>query len=98
MIYLAELNDEGLCVGIKSVLKFEDHLKANHIQIESMNQELLYRKYENGNWSDIKPLPSIPAEETLNDRFERLEKQIQEDNLMQFEVLATIYEELLSKG
>ena len=44
----------------------------------------------------IKKAPKI---ETAEEKIARLEQQIQQDNLIQFEVLATIYEELMaSKG
>lgn len=45
--------------------------------------------------------PSInPTEphETIEQKIERLEKQVSQDNLVLFEVLATIYEELLMRG
>lgn len=41
--------------------------------------------------------PTEPTE-TIEEKIIRLEQQIQESNLVQLEVLATIYEELLMKG
>ncbi|MFJ7850801.1 hypothetical protein ACIQZM_18030 [Peribacillus sp. NPDC097206] len=41
--------------------------------------------------------PELGVFESLEQKVDRLEKQVTEDNLVQFEVLATIYEELLSK-
>lgn len=37
-----------------------------------------------------------PKVETSEEKLDRLEKQIQEDNLLTYDVLATIYEELLT--
>jgi hypothetical protein len=39
-----------------------------------------------------------PPQETLEQKVDRIEVQRQEDTLMQLDVLATIYEELLMKG
>jgi hypothetical protein len=45
------------------------------------------------------PAEPTETEPTLEEKITRLEQQIQQDNLVTFEVLATIYEELLaSKG
>jgi hypothetical protein len=38
----------------------------------------------------------VPPQETLEEKIARLEQQIQNDTLVQFDVLATIYEELLT--
>jgi len=47
---------------------------------------------------EINPEPSSTVE-TTEQKIERLEQQVQSDNLIMMEVLATIYEELLaSKG
>ena len=49
--------------------------------------------------SFVTPEPEIIIQpETLEQKIERLELQIQQDNLITFEVLATIYEELMKKG
>ena len=41
---------------------------------------------------------ALPKEESLEQKIERLERQIQQDSITNFEVLATIYEELIMKG
>jgi len=45
------------------------------------------------------PVKPLPPQETAEQKIERLEQQVQSDNLIMMEVMATIYEELLaSKG
>jgi len=44
------------------------------------------------------PQEPIEPQETLEQKVERIELQRQDDTLMQLDVLATIYEELLMKG
>jgi hypothetical protein len=46
---------------------------------------------------DVPPIEpiSVSPQETLEEKIARLEQQIQENTLIQFDVLATIYEELL---
>jgi hypothetical protein len=49
--------------------------------------------------SFITPAREVVIVETTEQKIERLEQQVQQDNLILFDVLATIYEELLaSKG
>lgn len=48
--------------------------------------------------SFLTPEIVVVPTETLEQKIERLEQQIRNDNLVQFEVLATIYEELITKG
>lgn len=66
-------------------------------EIESELGEIGQILQPDGTFSTPEAEPVEPAE-TLEEKIDRLEKQVQEDNLMQFEVLATIYEELLMKG
>jgi hypothetical protein len=50
---------------------------------------------------EVSPMPTeLPQEtqETLEQKVDRIELQRQDDTLMQLDVLATIYEELLMKG
>lgn len=51
-----------------------------------------------GTFITPEPTPTEPVE-TAEEKLERLEQQVTQDNLIQFEVLATIYEEIqLLKG
>lgn len=50
------------------------------------------------NGTFITPAPNPVETETLEDKITRLEQQVQMDNLVVFEVLATIYEELVTQG
>lgn len=59
MIFYAELNEQNVVVGIKMV-KGELDL-PNHVQIDSMDGEYMYKKYENDMWSKEKYLPDMGA-------------------------------------
>ena len=66
-------------------------------EIESEIGELGQIKQPDGTF--VTPEPVITETiETLEQKLERLEQQRQADSLVQFEVLATIYEELLMKS
>lgn len=66
-------------------------------EIQSDIGELGQIMQPDGTFITPEPLPVEP-QETLEEKIERLEQQIQQDNLITFEVLATIYEEILMKG
>lgn len=66
-------------------------------EIQSDIGELEQIRQPDGSFVTPEPTQTEPVE-TLEQKLERLETQITEENLMQFEVLATIYEELLMKG
>lgn len=59
MIFYAELNEQNVAVGIKMVNEELD--VPNHIQIESLDEEYMFKKYENGEWSTEKFLPDAGA-------------------------------------
>ncbi|WP_053955090.1 hypothetical protein [Inediibacterium massiliense] len=52
MFYYAQLNENCVCIGI-SCLSGEIRNKRM-IQIESMSEDFLWRKYEHGEWSKEK--------------------------------------------
>lgn len=96
MYFYAELDEMGVCISVKQVNGEMNY--SNHIRIETYNSDLLNRPYNNGQWGEkILPVTPLPKE-TLEETIARLEHQIQQDNIVTFEVLATIYEELLNKG
>jgi hypothetical protein len=96
MKYYAEINGDGLCIGLQTAYKEIDDQRK--VEIESHNMDYLWKKYSNGVWSSEKFPPEPLNSESVEEKIERLEQQIQQDNLIQFEVLATIYEELVLKG
>lgn len=61
MINYAQLNDENICIGI-SQLTGEVEVE-NMVQIEDFNEDYLWRKYENGQWSEEKFYPPVPEPE-----------------------------------
>lgn len=66
-------------------------------EIESYDAEIGQIMQVDGTFITPEPVPTEPIE-TVEQKLERLELQRQSDNLTQFDVLATIYEELLLKS
>lgn len=62
-------------------------------EIESAQGEL-GQQYVDGKFIDV-PIEPQPIVETTAEKLARLEQLVQEQNLTQMEVLATIYEEIL---
>lgn len=101
MIYLFPSGNSYSIVYEGNVLTEEQ--KANSIKVEKLpDGEGALKRDENGTFYfepfEIDLEESIEATETIEQKIDRLERQIQQDNIIQFEVLATIYEELLMKG
>ena len=59
MIFYAQLNGNGICIGI-SMLSGEVN-QPNMIRIDDFNEDYLWRKYENGQWSTEKYEPQTTA-------------------------------------
>lgn len=77
MIYV-ELNENNICIGVK-VVSGEINL-SNHIPIETADFDYyVWRKYENGEWSEQKfePISTAPIEEfeALKQRATALENE-----------------------
>lgn len=76
MIYLAELNEFNICIGTKTVKGMINDGK--HVEITEPNFDFyVYRKYEDGVWSEEKFLPEAPQVE-----LGRIEKLEQENELL----------------
>lgn len=59
MHYYAQINENGICVGVSSL---SGEVQAeNMIKIDSYSEDYLYRKYENGAWSKEKYEPQSTA-------------------------------------
>jgi hypothetical protein len=95
MPFYANIDQTGLCIGVTETL--EAIADPNSIEIDGLDGNYLYRKFENNQWSIGKFPPTLVEQETAEQKIARLEQQIQADNLVTFEVLATIYEELLAQ-
>lgn len=80
MVTLAELNENNICKGVKQVLEMIND--GHHVEIENYDFDYyVYRKYENGQWSEEKFLPDAPQVELT--RMEKLEKsQTDQDELI----------------
>jgi hypothetical protein len=71
MVHLAELNENSICIGVKTVKYFIDD--GRHVEIESPDFDYyLWRKYENDQWSEQKfePVSTAPIDE-----FEQLKQR-----------------------
>lgn len=91
MKFYAQLNENNICIGISQLSG--EVTADNMIEIETASNDFLWRKYNNGVWSDEKfePIPEPTTPEPTN-------AEIQANQLVIMEVLATIYEEMLAKG
>ena len=54
-MFYAEINQDNICFAL---LETDNEInKPTMIQIESMNTNVLGRKFENGEWIDVEPEP-----------------------------------------
>lgn len=90
-VYQAVLNDDNVCVGLKQTKeKIDDDY---HIEIDSMDNDYMWRKYDDGEWSDDKHKPESDndtEELTLDD----LKKQADDADIDQSEAILELYEML----
>lgn len=61
MIY-AQINDDNICIGISQLSGAVS--SSNMILIGSLDQSLIGQKYENGEWAQVEPEPSVPEPPT----------------------------------
>lgn len=61
-MFYAELNDLKICVGLSNLSGYVD--APNMVLIETMNEDLTWRKYENSTWSAEKY--TVPATDPLD--------------------------------
>ncbi|GIO63586.1 hypothetical protein [Paenibacillus cineris] len=80
MVNLALLNDNNICIGVQQALGMIDDGK--HVEIDTNDFDYyVYRKYENGQWSEEKYVPEAPQVELT--RMEKLEQsQADQDELI----------------
>jgi hypothetical protein len=64
MKFYAQLNEHGVCIGVSMLA---DTVESDRmIEIDSFDEDKLYRKYENGVWSNekfVKDLPMVQLSE-----------------------------------
>jgi ribosomal protein S4 len=78
MFNYAQLNDNNICIAI-SILKSKIN-QNNMIEIDNMDDDYLWRKYENNEWSQEKFLPNYSQIEL--DRVETIEQAIAELSIL----------------
>lgn len=81
MVYLAQLNENDVCIGIKQTIEMINDGK--HVVIDSYNDDYMYRKYENGQWSTEKYIPDsnqikLTEFEEMKQRQELLQEALDE--------------------
>jgi hypothetical protein len=74
----AQLNENNICIGISQLIFKEE--KPNLIELETVDQDKMYRKFENGRWSSEK---FEPKEEPMT----TIEEQIYAESLYQTALL-----------
>lgn len=74
MFLYAVLNENGVCIGFSSLSG--EMLREDHIPVESMDEDLLYRKFEEGEWSQEKYVPDHGAIELS--RMEAVEQELEQ--------------------
>lgn len=99
---LAELNENNICIGVKTVINLIDDGK--HVEISDADfSQYAYRKFENGLWSEEKyePVSTAPIDEFTqlkaeNVAFKDRLAAAEADNLTTREALAEVYEMVLT--
>ncbi len=84
MVHLAELNENGICIGTKTVKEFIND--GHHVEVESPDfVNFSWRKYQDGTWSSEKFEPTSTAPltefEQLKSSTQLMEKQISDLNI-----------------
>lgn len=90
MYYYAQINEDYICIGVSS---FETEVESeNLIPLETLDFDLLKKKYMDGEW--VVDPDAIPEEES--ESLEQIAKEIQIkqaiDTLIKFDALATVFE------
>lgn len=78
MFYYAKLNEDKICIGFVSYPKLYESVEGL-IHIPDYNESYLFRKYENGQWSQDTFEPTIPLE--LQEKLEYLEGVVETQNV-----------------
>lgn len=88
-MFYAQLNENAVVIGITQTSK--EIKSANMIEISNYDTDLLGRKYENGEYSEIKydPETSVPADEL---------EELKQENQELRELLADLTELVLMGG
>lgn len=84
-----ELDDDNIVV---SVIQSNSEMDVDGYELSSVGE--VGQKRVNEEFIDV-PVEPQPPVETMEEKIARLEQLVQEQNLTQMEVLATIYEEIL---
>lgn len=81
MFYYAQLNEDNICITISRLNNQVNH--DNMILLENYDEDYIWRKYENGEWSEEKfepePEPEPPSEvDLLKAKIQSLEEYSEE--------------------
>ncbi len=74
MFYYAQLNENNICTGVSSL---KGEVQADHmVRIPEYNTDYIWKKYENGAWSEEKYVPDYKQIEL--GRMEAVEQAVAE--------------------
>ena len=109
-MFYAQLNNDNICIGVSQLAGEANDSKL--IPIGTFDESYLWRKYENGVWSEKKFIPgtvtlekeeiellmNVITEQEALIRTQNEEKieQLRQDNLILMDALADLYEEILA--
>lgn len=93
MFFYAQLNENNVCVGISQLSGAVE--SSNMISIATFDPDLLWRKYENGQWSVIKYEPQTTAPLSEFVQVKQRVEQAENDNINTMLALTEIYEMIL---
>lgn len=91
MRYYAQLNENKICVGISQLSG--EVIQDDMIEIPTADRSFLWKKHENGAWS-AETFESTPEPTGT----EPTPSEIQANQMIIMDVLATMYEDMLVKG
>ena len=95
--FYAELNEENVCIGLIETDVTPEEISEGFVQIDSMDESLLFSAYnpDTGEWDKPEPPTPEPAETQLD----RMEAALQKNYAQaQQEGADTITQELLERG
>lgn len=95
--FYAELNEENVCIGLIETDVTPEEISEGFVQIDSMDESLLFSAYnpDTGEWDKPEPPTPEPAETQLD----RIEQEVKKSNdVLRQEGADALILELLERG
>jgi hypothetical protein len=86
MFYYAQLDENNMCIAISALSGEVDY--PNMIPIESAADDYLFKKYEEGSFIYVDRTDNVAEKKTVEMQL----SELQEQNLVLMDALATIFE------